>query len=244
MTTSAKHSKEYFEEIEEYRYRVEPFIHQFAQFSRYNGKKVLEVGVGAGTDFLQWVRSGACANGIDLTSEAIENVRHRLKIYGLEAESLQIGDGEKLPFPDNTFDLVYSWGVIHHSPDTIKALEEIIRVTKKGGRCKIMVYNRYSMATFYNWLKYCALKGNPFRSFTYTLYHNMESKGTKGYSEKEIQEILASFPVRNITIKKFLSVGDTLENYGTFVHFFAKSLAFFLGWEKVGWFLTFEFEVE
>lgn len=86
---SQKHSIEYFEEIEEHRYAVEPEIFSFAQFPRYHGKKVLEVGVGAGSDFLQWVRSGAKAYGIDLTQKAIDNVKHRLDHYGLKAENFR-----------------------------------------------------------------------------------------------------------------------------------------------------------
>mgnify|MGYP006288299867 CR=1 FL=1 len=70
-----KFSKNYFDSIENFRYKIEPEIFSFAQFSRFHNKKVLEVGVGAGTDFLQWVRSGAIAYGIDLTNEAIENVK-------------------------------------------------------------------------------------------------------------------------------------------------------------------------
>src|SRR5438477_4688792 len=78
VAKAAKFSKEYFEEIEAYRYHDQPFIHSFAQFSRYHGKKVLEVGFGAGTDFIQWLRAGAIANGIDLTAEALDNLTHRI----------------------------------------------------------------------------------------------------------------------------------------------------------------------
>src|SRR5688500_111925 len=100
---SEKYSQKYFEKIEEYRYRIEPEIMPFEQFTRWHRKSVLEVVVGAGSDFLQWVRAGARAHGIDLTQEGIDNVRHRLAVYGLECEDLQIGDAENLPHPDNTF---------------------------------------------------------------------------------------------------------------------------------------------
>src|SRR5205085_11332307 len=71
---SSKFSREYFEEIESFRYLDQPFIHGFAQFTRYHGKRVLEVGFGAGTDFIQWLRAGARVSGIDLTREAFENL--------------------------------------------------------------------------------------------------------------------------------------------------------------------------
>src|SRR5690349_12742063 len=78
VATSAKFSKSYFEEIEAFRYFDQPFIHAFAQFSRYHGKRVLEVGYGAGTDFIQWLRAGALASGVDLTPEALANLQHRI----------------------------------------------------------------------------------------------------------------------------------------------------------------------
>src|SRR5213593_3907579 len=76
-----KLSRAYVEGIENYRYFDQPFIHSFAQFSRYHGKKVLEVGFGAGTDFIQWLRVGARASGIDLTQEAYENLSNRIRAY-------------------------------------------------------------------------------------------------------------------------------------------------------------------
>ena len=85
VTKAAKFTREYFEEIESFRYFDQPFIHSFAQFSRYHGKRVLEVGFGAGTDFIQWLRAGARTSGIDLTPEALENVRHRIQTYDLPA---------------------------------------------------------------------------------------------------------------------------------------------------------------
>ena len=99
-----KFSREYFEQIEQWRYWDQPFIHAFAQFTRYHSKRVLEVGFGAGTDFIQWLRAGARVSGIDLTEEALANVTHRIQVYGLpQPESLQVADAENLPFPSNTF---------------------------------------------------------------------------------------------------------------------------------------------
>src|SRR5689334_4329088 len=143
---SGKFSRDYFEEIEQWRYADQPFIHSFAQFTRYRGKTVLEVGFGAGTDFLQWLRAGAIASGIDLTEEALANLTHRLQVYGLPApERLQVGDAENLPFESNSFDLGYSWGVLHHTPNTEKAIGELVRVVRPGGEIKIMLYNRHSL---------------------------------------------------------------------------------------------------
>jgi ubiquinone/menaquinone biosynthesis C-methylase UbiE len=211
-TQQQKFSKEYFEEIEQFRYTHEPEIFSFAQFTRFNKKKVLEVGVGAGTDFLQWVRSGAQAYGIDLTQEAVNNVKKRLELYNLTAESICVADAEALPYEDNFFDLVYSWGVIHHSPNTVKCLEEIIRVTKSGGSIKIMIYNRRSLFAFYRYLL-CALKqGKIFRSFSHVIYYDQESLGTKAYTIKEVKKILARYPVDIESLKATVSSYDLLQS--------------------------------
>src|SRR6476646_5203864 len=124
---SEKFTREYFEQIEQWRYADQPFIHSFAQFTRYHGKSVLEVGFGAGTDFIQWLRAGARASGIDLTQQALDHLRNRINVYGLPApEFLQIADAENLPFESNSFDLGYSFGVLHHSPETQRALAELV----------------------------------------------------------------------------------------------------------------------
>src|SRR5260370_37108854 len=113
---------EFFRRLEHERYELEPYIPPFAQFELGRGKQVLEIGVGAGTDFVRWVRAGADATGIDLTEHGIALVRERLKLEGLSAK-LQVADAETLPFETGSFDIVYSYGVIHHTPNTIKAVE-------------------------------------------------------------------------------------------------------------------------
>jgi ubiquinone/menaquinone biosynthesis C-methylase UbiE len=237
---SLKFTREYFEEIEEYRYAVEPEIFSFAQFSRFRDQKVLEVGIGAGTDFLQWVRSGAKAYGVDITDEAVAHVEHRLEQYNLSAEDIRVADAEKLPYSDGYFDLIYSFGVIHHSPDTIKALEEIIRCTRRGGSIKIMVYNRRSLNAFYYYLKYGLLSGKPFRSFSNVIYHHMESLGTKAFTRDEIKGILSNYPVEIRSINATVTSYDLLWNKPRLHRFLAYILACVLGYHRSGWFLTFE----
>ena len=93
-TKHKKFSADYFNEIEHLRYTIEPEIFSFAQFTRYRNQKILEVGVGAGTDFVQWVRAGAKACGVDLTQEAIDNTSNRLALEGLRAEHLSVADAD------------------------------------------------------------------------------------------------------------------------------------------------------
>jgi ubiquinone/menaquinone biosynthesis C-methylase UbiE len=137
-------SLEFFEEVERHRYQeYAPWMHEVMGFDRYAGRRLLEVGCGMGTDLLQFARGGAICTGVDLTPRSIEISRHRFQLYGIPGSFL-VTDGERLPFPDNTFDVVYSNGVLHHTPDTAAAVQEIHRVLKPGGIAKVMLYYRHS----------------------------------------------------------------------------------------------------
>jgi ubiquinone/menaquinone biosynthesis C-methylase UbiE len=240
VTAAEKFSRSYFDDIEEYRYRVEPDIFSLAQFTRFRGQRVLEVGVGAGTDFLQWVRAGARAYGIDLTEQGVDHVKHRLAVYGLSAEEVRVADAENLPYKDEFFDLVYSYGVIHHSPDTIKALEEIIRCTKIGGTIKFMVYNKWSCNSLYQYLRYGLLKGKPFMSLAEVMFRHQESVGTKVYSIAEMKEIVSRYPVNLQRIGAKATAYDLLWNRPKSYRLLANVLVRILGYERCGWFLTVE----
>ena len=210
-TAEAKFSRGYFEDIEAFRYADQPFIHSFAQFSRYRDKRVLEVGFGAGTDFIQWLRAGAIASGIDLTPEALENLRHRILAYHLpQPESIQVGDAENLPFADGSFDLGYSFGVLHHTPDTERSLRELVRVVKPGGEIKVMLYNRHSMLAFKLWAKYALGRGEFWRSLAYVMFHHLESKGTKGYTRGELRKILSALPLEDVRVRTEITSADYL----------------------------------
>lgn len=182
----------FFDQVEQERYRREPFIHSFAEFERWRGKRVLEVGIGLGTDFVQFVRAGADAVGVDLTDAAVESVRLRLALEGLEAD-LRAADAEALPFPDSSFDLVYSWGVLHHTPDTAKALAEVRRVLRPGGEARIMLYSRRSWVALGVWLRYGLGRGRPHRSPRALIADHMESPGTKAYTRSELADLFEGF---------------------------------------------------
>jgi len=203
---------EFFNSISRQRYEVEPYIVGFAEFEKYSGKRVLEIGVGAGSDFENWIKNGSGAVGIDLTTAAIDLTRERLLLKGY-AESqftLKVGDAENLDFDDNSFDLVYAYGVIHHSPDTEKCLQEIFRVLKRGGVAKIMVYSAFSITGMLLWIRYALLTGRPFQSQRAVIYKYLESPGTKSFSSAEFREILERYGFEKIYIRKQLSVGDLL----------------------------------
>lgn len=235
-----KFTRDYFDTIEEFRYTIEPEIFSFAQFSRYRGKKVLEVGVGAGTDFIQWLRSGALAHGIDLTQEAVTNVQQRCMQEGLTPQALSVGDAEQIDYPSASFDLAYSWGVIHHSPHTEKALSELIRVTKPGGTIKYMIYNRYSLFSVYMWIRCALLKGKPFKTLRTVLAQHQESPGTKAYTFKEATTMLQNFPVTLVHMEAPATAHDLLYYKGKTTRRLAHFFACLGGWTRVGWFLMIE----
>jgi ubiquinone/menaquinone biosynthesis C-methylase UbiE len=241
FSESAKFTREYFDDIEAHRYFIEPDIFSFAQFTRFRDKKILEVGIGAGSDFVQWVRSGAQAFGIDATQEGVNHVKQRLAVYELNAQDVRVADCENLPYEDNAFDLVYSWGVVHHTPDTPRAFNELIRVCKPGGLCKVMVYNRRSLLSYFFWVKYALLKGRPWKTLSWCLYHHMESIGTKAYTKSEIMDMIKSQPVENVLIKPKLTYYDRMERFKMPLRLIAQASAWLLGGDKVGWFLTIQF---
>lgn len=193
---------EFFAEVERERYRLEPYIPAFAEFGRWAGKRVLEVGVGLGTDFVQFVRAGADAVGIDLTEAAVASVRERLRQEGLEAE-VRTADAEALPFEDESFDLVYSYGVLHHTPDTSRALAEVHRVLRPDGEARIMLYSRRSWLALGAWLRWGLGRGRPWHSISRVLSEHLESPGTKAYTETELDRLFARFRdvryIRNVT---------------------------------------------
>jgi 2-polyprenyl-3-methyl-5-hydroxy-6-metoxy-1,4-benzoquinol methylase len=196
----------WFERIEGYRYSVEPCIHSVAQFTRYHGKKLLEIGVGAGTDHLQWARAGTKCYGVDLTDAAIETTRSHLSLYGFKSDLKRL-DAEVLPFAEDSFDLVYSWGVIHHSEHPQLIINEIKRVLKPGGQFVGMMYNRHSFCAYNSWIKHALLKGKPWQSFKDVIWNHMESLGTKAYTALELKLFFSDFST--FSAEPILTVYDT-----------------------------------
>ncbi len=236
-TQEKKYSRAYFDAIEQLRYTVEPEIFSFAQFTRYHGKKMLEVGVGAGTDFLQWVRAGADAHGVDLTQHAVDHVTERLAQYKLTAKEIRVANAQQLPYPDNSFDLVYSWGVIHHAPDTQQCLRKLIRVAKPGSQIKLMIYNRRSLFAFYQYLLHALAKGRPFQTIATVLYNHQESKGTKAFTRAELRAMLAGQPVTLRSCDTTVTNHDLLYYKSWPFRTVAYLTATLFGWKKVGWFM-------
>ena len=188
------------------RYELEPHILEFADFARASGLRVLEIGVGMGADYFEWLRAGAKATGIDLSSASLELARRRCELAGYKPDLL-LADAEHLPFPDQSFDVVYSYGVMHHSPDTSKCLQETWRVLRPGGQARVMLYHHPSLTGLMLWLRYGIFRGKSLRQ---AVYHHLESPGTKSFTKNEVRCMLAEF--EGVKMHQVFSPGDLLMN--------------------------------
>ncbi len=224
--------REAFRQQERERYRVDVHIPDFADFAAARDLKVLEIGVGAGTDFIQWLRQGAEAWGIDLSAESLALTRERLEAEaagegastgpvaeflaaakgddGAESKMrrLQVADAEHLPFADATFDLVYSYGVIHHSPNTAAAVAEIFRVLRPGGEARVMIYHVPSWTGCLLWGVHSLARLRPWVGPRRAIYQHLESPGTKAYTLAEARRLFACFA--RVDVDTALLAGDLL----------------------------------
>lgn len=190
------------------RYSLEPYIADFAKFATGRGRDVLEVGVGMGADHAEWARHvPRTLTGIDLTPRAVSHTKARLSILD-RTSRLLVGDAENLPFSDESFDLVYSWGVLHHSPDTARAIREVHRVLRPGGQARIMIYHSRSIVGALLWTRYALLAGHPGVGLKRVYAEHLESPGTKAYSVREALALVAMFDTSRVRTQ--LSFGDLL----------------------------------
>jgi ubiquinone/menaquinone biosynthesis C-methylase UbiE len=147
--------------------------------------------------------------GCDLTERAIEHTKNRFDLLGLKT-NLQVADAENLPYQNEQFDAVYSWGVIHHSPNTPKAVDEILRVLKPGGTAKVMIYHKHSMVGYMLWLRYALLKLKPFTSLKERYSSYLERPGIKAYTTDEAANLFHQFS--KVEIETVLTHGDLLSS--------------------------------
>ena len=200
-------TEEYWDEVSKKRYSIYySYLPTIAEFNDHKGEKLLEIGVGVGTDALEYGKGGANVTGIDLTETAIEITKNRFKQKNLKG-IFKTDDAENLSFSDNMFDIVYCFGILHHTPNTKKSINEIRRVLKPGGKAIIMLYAKgwkhYCIRLFYNGL----LKGQLFKmSKQEVINKNSEVEGnsplTKVYSRKEIEELFGK-KWQHIDIKRY-----------------------------------------
>jgi len=194
-------TKVFYERVDRNRYEeYAPWMKSTMEFTRFAGRTLLEVGFGMGTDLFQFASSGAIVSGVDLSPEHLRIATQRFAVYGIPAD-LRLGDAEHLPFEDATFDVVYSFGVLHHTPDTEKAVDEIRRVLKPGGRAIIGVYHRYSAFYLFAVLGECYLLRLGFLRDSYRrtlsrIEHRKHSNACpllKLYSRRSLRRLMQGF---------------------------------------------------
>jgi ubiquinone/menaquinone biosynthesis C-methylase UbiE len=143
FTNEARGTPAFYRSLDEHRYKVHPGLLSAVGFEKTKGLRVLEIGCGCGSEAERFARAGARYTTVDLTNAALSITQRRFQLGGLEGRFIQ-GDAEDLPFADGSFDLVYSHGVLHHTPNTPRTIREVHRVLAPGGRAVIMLYHRAS----------------------------------------------------------------------------------------------------
>jgi 2-polyprenyl-3-methyl-5-hydroxy-6-metoxy-1,4-benzoquinol methylase len=162
-------------------------------FAQLAGKRVLEIGCGMGLHTKLIAGAGADLTSIDLSPTSIEATRRRLELAGLKADVRQM-DAEKLEFPAQSFDFVWSWGVIHHSSRTTRIVREIARVCRPGAECRVMVYNRDGLVVTLTYLKDHLLNGAFLhRTFEETLYRATDGYSARYFVREQFEDVFRGF---------------------------------------------------
>jgi 2-polyprenyl-3-methyl-5-hydroxy-6-metoxy-1,4-benzoquinol methylase len=188
-------TREYFDEVERRKYFVEPHIPEFAEFARWNGKRVLEIGCGIGTDTMNFARQGAQVTAVDLSEKSLEMAQKRAEVYGLgERVRLFQGSAEQLDqlISPQPFDLIYSFGVIHHTPHPDRVLAQLRKYVRPGSTLKVMVYHRYSWKVF--WILMTYGKGQFWKLQELVARYSEAETGcpvTYSYSRSELRDLMA-----------------------------------------------------
>lgn len=195
-------TRQWFNELAYKRYNVYyEHLCQTAEFQWHRGEEVLEIGCGLGTDLVEYAKHGAHVTGVELGPDQVMLTKLNLELHGLPYKDVVEGNAESLPFPDNSFDFIYCFGVIHHTPNTEKTVEEMYRVLKPDGTAVVMVYAR----GWKHYIKRCfihgILKGRWFvHGFSWKKVYNEVSEvhgnspKTEIYTKRQVKKLFDVFP--------------------------------------------------
>ncbi len=230
MTDRPVGSREFFDELDEYRFDKLHYLPRLVDFSGYRNRELLEVGCGIGTDLVRFARGGAVATGVDLSSTAIELARKNFELHGVSARELTVANAEALPFVDGSFDVVYAHGVLQYTADAPRLVRECHRVLRQGGEAIFMVYNRIS------WL-------NALSKLMNVEVEHADAPVLRKFSITEFSKLLAPFadvrivperfPVKSRLHKGWKGVAFNTMFVGTF-NALPRAIVRPLGWHLMG----------
>lgn len=194
-------NKEYFDEVEKRKYFVEPHIPGFAQFEKWRSKKVLEIGCGIGTDSINFARHGADLTAVDISKKSLEICKRRFEVYGLKA-SFYCGDSEELSsfVPVETYDLIYSFGVIHHTPHPERVFDEIKKYCGPETEIRIMLYSKLCWKVLWIIMHYG--KGAFWKADELLRTYSEAQTGcpvTYYYSFRDIQQLMKDYQIAKMS---------------------------------------------
>jgi SAM-dependent methyltransferase len=189
ITSHPPGSAGFFADLEQYHFEKLHHLPRLVPFDQYGGRRVLEVGCGAGTDLIRFARNGAIVTGVDLASSSIKLARSNFALEGRKAD-LIVADGEALPFADRSFDLVYAHGVVQYTTDDRALVGECRRVLRPGGAAVFQVYNRIS------WL-------NALSRVTKVELEHVDAPVLKKYSISEFRDLLKGFSRVRVVPERF-----------------------------------------
>ena len=234
-------TRAFFDEVERHRYQeYAPWMPRLMGFNDFKGARLLEIGCGMGTDLLQFARGGAHCTGVDLTPRSIEISRLHFDLYRMRADFV-LTDAERLPFAAESFDVVYSNGVLHHTPETAAAIREVHRILRPKGVAKVMLYHRRSL---YYWseiiLHSGLLRGHFLRGHSpaeimsrYVEYSEQDARPlVKVYSRREARSLFADFGEVEIEVEQMIRQELRLLNAVVSDNLF-KRLRRGLGWNLI-----------
>jgi SAM-dependent methyltransferase len=190
MTEAAVGTREFFDDLDDYRFDKLHYLPRLVDFDAFRGQEVLEVGCGIGTDLVRFARGGARVTGVDLSATAIDLARRNFELHGVAADELRVANAEALPFPDARFDVAYGHGVVQYTADPARLVRECHRVLRPGGTAIFMVYNRVS------WL-------NALSKVMKVPLEHEDAPVLRKFSISEFKALLAPFPSVHIVPERF-----------------------------------------
>lgn len=190
-------SIEYFNQVEKKKYFVEPHILKFADFKKWEGKKVLEIGCGIGTDSVNFSRNGADITCVELSEKSLDLCKKRFDVFNLKGK-FYLCNAENLVsvVPVEKYDLIYSFGVIHHTTEPIKVVKQIKEYMSKESEARIMLYSKYSWKSFEFFIKHgYKFNFNLKKTIQYFAEAQLGCPVAFTYTKEEVKKLLSDFEI-------------------------------------------------